>query len=231
MEQTTQTNNNVNEILDSVSDKIIAKRKLKRTIISSVILSAIVVLSAIIISLASISVNLQPEFLMGADAYKVYHTDISEYEYIDDEDSKKYNEFIEKYNDQFYTTILTGIFTGKLGDCKIEESKTEFYNKSGTDLNSTLKTQLGQNYIRLMYNKESEDRVLTNGNGSTYKSTEYPKGTVLKFKDCYLKLSDTPSNTMTFYVGTYPDGWGTPATITTITVKASSYGLYQYFAD
>ncbi|MBE7073662.1 MAG: hypothetical protein E7379_01020 [Clostridiales bacterium] len=227
MTDTVKHSDNVNHILDSVSDKIIAKRKLKKTIIYSVILSVVVVLSSVIIMLASINANLQPNFLQGADAYRVYISNV-EKSYID-EDSKNYEKFLEEYNGQFYTSILAGMFTGRLSAYEIQETNTQFYsnNAEKSGMSSTLKSELGSNYIKLIFNQE---RNVLNKNGSIYYSKEYTKDQYeLKFKDCYLKLDSEDTDTMTFYLGTQDPDWGNKTVITKIVVKASSFGLYEYF--
>lgn len=228
MEEVTKNKDNVNQILESVNDKLIAKKKLKRTIISSVILSIIVVLSAIVISLASIHVDLYPQFLRNADRYEI---NMSGYNYTRhiDEDSEIYQDYLNTINSQFSESILSAMFTGKLSGYTIEESNTSFYsdNSAKTGMTTSLSNLVGNNYIHLVFNQEQS---VTDGKGNQYYSTNYKKDDFeLKFKDCYLKL-DSESSTTTFYVGTYDPDWGKAATITTIIVQASSSDLYDCLA-
>ena len=152
MEQTVEKQEKVDNILDSVSDKILAKRKLKRTIISSVILSVVVIISAVFISLASISCSLHPNFLRNADGYRVFIGG-TEKTYID-EDSNGYDDFMKEYSSQFQTSILSAMFTGRLGGYEIKESDTPFYsnNTEKTGMSTTLSNDLGNNYIQLFSN-------------------------------------------------------------------------------
>lgn len=221
----TQTNENVDKVLEQVSDQVVKKRKFKRILISSILLSIVVVISAVIISLASIKFNLQPNFLKGADAYNVYIGN-NHKKYID-EDSSIYDEFMDLYNGEFETTILPAMFTGKLGAYSIEESTTIFYSNSTekTGMSSALKSELGGNYIEFVFNEEQK---VTDKDGSQYYSTRYKDGEyALKFKNCYLKLDSEKSDTMTFYLGTYDSS---KPTITKVIVQTSSNALYDYFA-
>ena len=222
-EEKVQTNENVDDVLQSVSDKIIAKRKLKRTIISSVLLSVVVILASIVIALAGIKVDMQPNFIGKADAYSVYIGGVNK-KYFDT-DSKTYDAFHEELDKVFDTNYLTALFSGKLDCYTIEETKVQFYSdETRTNLSSSLKTELGSNYVRFVYNEEQK---VTNKDGSQYYSTEYKANTyALKFKDCYLKLDSTGEEQLTFYLGTYD--YSKPM-ITKVIVKTNSASLYEYF--
>ncbi|MBO5394421.1 MAG: hypothetical protein J6A28_00755 [Clostridia bacterium] len=219
-----QTNENIDKVLESVSDQVIRKKKFKRTLISSIILSAVVVIAAIFICLSTIKIDLHPQFLRGADAYNVNIS--GKVSYID-EQSAKYQEFLDEYNEVFQTTILGGLFSGRSQGYSIEESNTVFYSNSTnkTGMSSSLKSELGNNYIEFIFNDE---QAVTNRDGSQYYSTYYKAGTyALRFEKCYLKLDSESSDTMTFYLGTYDTA---RATITKVIVKADSSIIYNYFA-
>ena len=221
----TNTNENIDEVLSDVNDQVAKKRKFKKTLISSIILSVVVVICAVVISLASIKIDLRPNFLSGADAYNVYINGTHK-RYLD-EDSVSYQEFIDTFNASVETTILPAMFSGRLGGYTIEESKTTFYGNSAskTGMSSALKNELGNSYIEFVFNAEQK---VTHKDGSQYYSTEYKDGYyALKFQHCYLKLDKEESNTMTFFLGTYDTS---NATITKVVVKADSNVLYQYFA-
>lgn len=221
----TNIDNSVDNVLSEVSDQVVKKRKFKRTLIFSILLSVVVVICSVIICLASIKVDLQPNFLKGADAYNVYIGGTHK-KYMD-EDSLSTQEFLDEYNQAFYTTVLTGMFSGRLDAYVIEETGKSFYSNSTnkTGMSSALKTELGNNYIQFVFNEEQK---VTYQNGAQYYSTEYKDGYyALKFQDCYLKLDSEPSNTMTFFIGTYDTS---APTLTRVVVKADSNVLYQYFA-
>ena len=221
-------NDNVKQILESVDDKIIAKKKFKRTIISSVILSAVVVLSAIIISLASINTSVYPRYLNKADSYDIH---ISNQQVYIDEDSNNYQEFLTEYSEIFTSSILNAMFTGKLGEALPQESKTSFYSNGTekTGMSSQLKSSLGNEYVKIHFN---EEQSLTYKNGAQYYSNRYEnREFALKFKDCYVKLDKNNSSTIDFFVGTYDPAWGINATITQVTINASSSDLYASLSD
>lgn len=223
-EEKVQTNQNVDDVLQSVSDKIIAKRKLKRTIISSVLLSIVVVLASIVLILAGIKVDMQPNFIGKADAYSVYISGVNK-QYFDT-DSKSYDKFHEELDKNFETNYLTALFSGKLDCYTIEETKTQFYaDEARTSPSSALRSELGSNYVRFVYNEEQQ---VTNRDGSQYYSTQYKANTyALKFKDCYMKLDPSIDGQLTFYLGTYD--YSKPM-ITKVIVKTSSAALYEYFS-
>ena len=222
-EEKVQTNENVDNVLQSVSDKIIAKRKLKRTIISSVLLSVVVILATIVIALAGIKVDMQPNFIGKADAYSVYIGGVNK-QYFDT-DSKSYDKFHEELDKVFETNYLTALFSGKLDCYTIEETKIQFYSDDArTTPSSALRTELGTNYVRFVYNEEQN---VTHPNGAQYYSTEYKANTyALKFKDCYMKLDSSLDGQLTFYLGTYD--YSKPM-ITKVIVKTNSAALYEYF--
>ena len=218
-----QTNENIENVLMQVSDQVLKKKKFKRTLISTIILSLVVVVASVFICLATINVDLHPSFLRGADAFNINVE--GKVNYID-EDSAKYQEFLDEYNQTFNTTVLSAMFSGRLG-YEVQESTTSFYGNSAdkTGMSSALKGELGSNYIEFIYN--SEQRV-THSNGSQYYSKNYKSGQyALKFQKCYLKLDSKESDTLTFYLGTYD--YATP-TITKVVVKADSSIIYNYFA-
>ena len=224
-EEKVQTNENVDDVLQSVSDKIIAKRKLKRTIISSVLLSVVVVLASIVLAMAGIKVDMQPSFIGKADAYSVYISGANK-QYFDT-DSKSYDKFHEQLDQACELSYLSALFSGKLGGYTIEETKVQFYaDEARTTPSSALKTELGSNYVRFIYNDE---QIVTNKDGSQYYSTQYKANTyALKFKDCYMQLNSDESGQLTFFLGTYD--YSKPM-ITKVVVNTNSAALYEYFTQ
>ena len=196
----TQANQHATNILDSVDDKLIAKRKFKRTVISSIILSVIVVLSAVIISLASININIQPSFMKNADGYAVYLN--NEYsKHFGETHPERYEAFMEEYNSLFTTNVLAGMFTGKLSKYQISKPGNNFYTSSG-ELVREMKDNLGSNYIQISFNGP---QTLKYKNGSNYRIAAYKKADI-KFEDCYLKLDSNDDSKLTFYVAAYQKG-------------------------
>ena len=214
-----------NESFDFVSDKIIAKKKQKKIIISSVILALVLIVSALVITFANINYDLKPKFLSNADAYDVYLSgNVVSY----DKGDESYDEFMKEYNEIFDISCLSALFSGKIGRYSVDETNFEFYNsyKSGevvgTGISSNLKNSLGSKYIHLIFN--TEQKMLTK-EGKQYYTSNHSSRHPLYFQDCYLRLDSTETDSMTFFVGTY---YTSKATITKINVKASSFELYEY---
>lgn len=221
-----EKNDDIDTVLNSVSDEYISKKKRKRKITYSTLLSVLLAIATIIIVLASIRVDLKPSFLTHPSSYSIYISG-SEKMYID-ETSEEYEEFYKAYSNSFNVSYLSALFTGKLGEYKIEESPdkgNKFYanetNKTG--ISSTLSTALGSNYIKLEY---FEEQQVKKANGDTYYSA-YNSVEELRFEDVYFPLNtENKDSDLTFYLGTV--GAGNGYTITKITVRANTFALYEF---
>ena len=156
MEEMVQTKESVDMVLESVSDQIVAKRKKKRRIIYSAILSIVLALSALIITFSCVNYNLKPKFLNNVQGYYVNLAG-GQKTYID-EDYKDYEDFIQEYESAFKTTYMTALFSGKINSYDIEETNLKFYSNSTskTGIHSDWSKELGSNYIELIFNGQKK---------------------------------------------------------------------------
>ena len=221
--QTEQTQN-VDNVLSSVSDQYLRKKKRNKTIIFSTISAVVLALVITIIVLASITINLKPYFITRPSTLVVYTNSSLSFSPNDDNEE----EFYSIYENSFDTTILTALFTGRLGAYEIVEGRTGFYsdatNKQG--LNDTVRTSLGSNYIHLYY---GQAQMLYNANGSAYTSRR-DTSKEFYYNDVYFNITnEDQEQDVTFYFGAY-NGNSTPV-IVSITVKANTYAIYDYVTN
>lgn len=223
---------NVEVLLNSVSDEYLAKRKRIRIISYSIISFVIFALSLIIIVMSSVKVDLRPSFIgKGASSYKIVINNSSNpiniNQYIDE---KKYNEFTDLYLKSFQSQYLTALFTGRLkGYNIIEEPQNYFYSdtQNSNGISSTLKKYLGENYVGLHYD---EPKQILNSNGSVYYSL-INSNTTLTFNDVYFNLNTSDAeNELVFYLGAFGYLSRGEARIVKISVRANTYDLYKYIA-
>lgn len=227
-----QENENLENVYKSVSDEYIKKNRKKRVISFSIISSLLLILSIAIITLACVKIDLSPKFIAEPSRYQIVTSNTSA---TIDSESENYDEFISKYNSCFSTSVLTALFTGNLGGYRVEESSKYFYSSEtsgvGSGISSSLKDSLGSNYIHLYYGVEQ--KIYAN-NGKIYHSAFNTTDYQLSYTDVYIPLSTTnESKDVTFYFGTklYSQSTDTinsgKATITSITVRANTYALYD----
>jgi len=214
---------NIDNVLSSVNDEYLSKKKRIKKITYSIILSIVFALATIIIVMSSIRVDLKPTFINNPSSYSVYIAG-TEKMYID-ETSKEYDEFYSLYNNSFNISYLTALFTGKLGSYKIEETLEDFYSNESTKtgMSSALKTSIGNNYIKLSY---TEAQQLKYADGKDYYSA-YNSTKALIYEDVYFTLNtENKDSDLTFYFGT--KGATSKHTITKITVRANTFALYLF---
>lgn len=224
MEETTQQAHD--DTLYSISDEYLAKKKRNRKIIFSVISFVALVLAVAIIVMSSVKVSFKPKFIEGAVRYEITLKENSTaivYESTD----KGFKEFDQLFEETFSANYLTALFDGKLKGYEInskDETTDDFYsdNDNRIGMGPKLKTALGDNYVRVKFDKE---RKLTYSNGKTYKSS-YDLGASLVFDELYFNINNkNEDSTLTFYLGTR----GVYKTkITKISVEANTYSLYKY---
>lgn len=223
-EQTSAPENDVDKVLNSVSDEYLNKKKKKRKITYSSILGFIFIIATIIIVMSSVRVDLKPAFIKDPSSYTIY-INKEQGKRIDESDAE-YDEFYKIYKNSFNVSYLTALFTGKLGDYKIEETREKFYaNESAkTGISTSLSNYLGDNYIWLSYLNEQQ---MKSADGKVYYSIFNTNEYDLKFEDVYFTINNkNADNELTFYFGTTGAGMG--YTITKITVRANTYSLYEF---
>lgn len=223
----TNQDENVNNVLNSVSDEYLAKKKKNRKITFSLISFFVLALATVIIVLSCVRVNLKPEFIDNAVRYEITtkgNSTTMVYESTDE----GFKEFDKLFDEAFSLSYLTALFSGKLGGYELNASDetNEYYysdTKNNTGMSTTLKNALGSNYVRVVFDEEKQVKY---SNGDVYKS-KYNSDYDLKFEELYFNLHDTTEDeTLTFYLGT--NGYSSGTRITKITVKANTYSLYKF---
>ena len=219
------------KIFQSVSDEYLNKRKRKRLISFSVVSVVIFALAIVIITLASVRLDLKPYFLEEGSKYSVVINDSEVATFISNSDNDEYDEFYKHYLSSFYTNYLTAMFTGKLGSYVIERTNDTFYSswnsstETGSGMSTTLDSALGSNYVHISYGVE---QTLFNADGTPCKS-QFNTSVDLKYVDVYFPLnSENVDGDLTFYFGSY--GYSQPR-IAKITIRANTYAIYDYVVN
>lgn len=232
MEDVKSSSQNVDTVLDSVSDEYLKKRKRKKKITLSILSAFIFALVVVIIVLACVKVNLKPYFISRPSNIQVYINNTLKYTPTDE----NFDEFYSVYEDSFYSTVLTALFTGNLSDYKITEGKTESFYSDSTNrqgMSSALKNYLGSNYVHLFY---AQQQTLFNADGSKYMSKNNTYKYFFTYQDVYFNITDTNNESeLTFYFGgcytTESGPTSDRAKIISITVRANSYAIYDYVVE
>ena len=222
----------VQQVLVSVSDEYLRKKKRKKIITLSSILSIVFILSIAIITLACVNINLKPFFIEPPSSYTIV-IDGSERATLTMTDDE-YNEFTEIFEKSMQINTLQALFTGRLDGYKIKEGsprKGMFYtNETKSDLNSSLVSTLGSNYVRMRYSVE-QNLFKSNGN---YQYSSFDTNKKLCYIDIVFPLStENKDSDVTLYFGTYAQSSSkdTSAYISTITITANTYALYDYIVN
>ena len=223
MEENTQTvqEENVDSVLNSVSDQYLAKKKKNRKITFSIISIVVLLLSVAIIVMSCVKINTKPAFIKGATSYQV--TINNSEKLLLDETNEEFDEFDKLFDETFSYNYLNALFAGKLGGYDICETTSNFYSdtKNNTGMSTTLKNQLGSNYVRVKFD---EDKTIKYSNGKEYKSIYYSDYSIT-FNELYFNLNTSDEESeITFYIGAkgYLKG------ITKITIEANTYALYDF---
>lgn len=219
-----EKDSSVDEVLTSVSDEILRKRKRKRQISFSIISAVVLALAIVIITLGCVRVDLRPYFLNEASKYSVIIDGQTKATFVSDDEN--YDKFYQVYENSFNSSYLTAIFTGKVKNYTVEQTKDNFYytysNNVGSGMSSTLSNALGNNYVHVYYGVE---QLLYNSDGTACMS-KYNTSEQLKFVDVYFTLNtENHDSELTFYFGAY--GYSQPR-ITKITVRANTYNIYDF---
>ncbi len=225
MEETKQSQD-VDAVLSTVSDEYLRKKKRNKKITVSIISAVILALVIVIITLACIRIDLKPYFISQPTNIQVYTNDNLTFTPNDDNNE----EFFNIYEDSFYSTILTAMFTGNLGKYEIVEGPTEAFYSDATNrqgMSSVLKSYLGSNYVHLFY---AQEQKLYNADGSIYHSNRNSNQYEFSYQDVYFNITnENAEHDLTFYFGAYY-GSSTPKIIS-ITVRANTYAIYDYVVN
>ena len=213
------------------TEKLLKSQKAKKISMIS-ILSVVFALAVVIICLASIPLNLKPDF-MNLDYVAEVYIDGEPYSgtLSSDVNTEEYNTLRELVDDVFNQTYFSGLFNGSLIGYNISETNRQTLSS----FNSTLQNDSSNDYIRLEF---AEPQTLRNKDGSVYTSSWYPN-TVLSFdfQVAYLMLSDEAGDdTVTFYFvvqyinsntgNAYDDGKEYVISMTTV---GETYPIFNHF--
>lgn len=200
-------------------------RKRKITLIS--ILSVVFVLVVAIIVMGCVKVDLRPSFFTKPSQVTIYGENNISVVIADSDD--RYKDFERIYNDMFNTSVLSALFTGRLGGYTIDETISRWYtNSNETTFSSTITDALGSNYVRLHFDSPMQ---FYNSNGSEYDS-RYNASYSLTFQDVYFAIDNVnATDTFTFYFQVKGNSGVSPerTTITTITLSANTSQLFEEF--
>ena len=203
-------------------------RKRKITLIS--ILSVVFVLVVAIIVMGCVKVDLRPGFFTKPSQVTIYGENNTSVVIADSDD--RYKDFERIYNDMFSTSVLSALFTGRLGGYTIDEGATKndywYTNSNETTFSSTITEALGSNYVRLHFDSPMK---FYNANGSEYVS-KYNDSYSLTFQDVYFAIDNVnATDTFTFYFQVKGNTTTNPqrTTITTITLSANTSQLFEEF--
>ncbi len=216
-----EENDNVDNLLNSLSDEYLAKKKRTRIISFSIISFLVFALAVVIIVLSCVKVDLKPKFLGEALNYRV---NISNSVVSLDESNEDFNKFNKIFDESFKSQYLTAIFTGKLGGYTIEETYKQFYSSNSTNPNSIWRSELGDNYVRVNF---VETKQILNSNGSVYYSNTNSNKT-FTFNQMYFNLSTQDSQQdLVLYIGGILEGTSSTRLIK-IKVRANTHNLYKF---
>lgn len=200
-------------------------RKRKITLIS--ILSVVFVLVVAIIVMGCVKVDLRPSFFTKPSQVTIYGENNTSVVIADSDD--RYKDFERIYNDMFSTSVLSALFTGRLGGYTIDETISRWYtNSNETTFSSTITDALGSNYVRLHFDSPMQ---FYNSNGSEYDS-RFNANYSLTFQDVYFAIDNVnATDTFTFYFQVKGNSGVSPerTTITTITLSANTSQLFEEF--
>ncbi len=222
-ENLTQENENVDKVLNSVSDAYLAKKKRTRIISYSITSAIILILAVTIIVLSCIKIDLYPKFMGRVSSFRVTLSGYTSMTMV--ENTEEYDDFNKIYLESFQTQYMTAIFTGKVGGYSIQDTQYDFYAKnSKTAPSSELLKKLGDNYVRVSFAEESK---ILKSNGKVFKSS-FNSDKSFTFDEMYFNLNtkNSQSETTLFLGGKLE---GTDAVrIVEINVRANTYDLYKF---
>ena len=179
-------------------------------------MSVAFVLVVLIVVAACITTNLKPKFIGQPDRIVIYNQSSTYGEFSSDQ--QKYEDFMEKFDQSFTSSYLVALFSGRLGDYKIEDEKE----------NMTLSTALSKinsgYYVEFKY---IDDQTLTYANGDVYYSV-FNKNQTITYNSIYFALSDQNDlATLDIYVAYKTNATSSTYYVVRISQKANMYDIYE----
>ncbi len=229
MEEKAVNNQHVDNVLKSVSDEILAKKKRKRIISFSIITFLCFALVVTIVTMSVVRVNLKPYFIKPSNEIEVT-IDSTKTTFEKSLNETNYNKVAKHIDDSFISTYLSALFAGDAGAYKIEESTSEkFYltfsstTGEGSGIHQNLSSKLGKNYVHFQYDSLQK---LYSANGKEYTSVIVQGDQTIEYRDVYFTLSSEDAWTeTTFYFGSCTNRANA---LLSITVSANTYAVYQF---
>lgn len=207
--------------MDELTHEAYLEKKVKtRKIVYGAILALCLALAIVVISLASINVDIRPKFVTGPSQVIVYSDSTQKTFYNGEEEFQKFEKL---YKNMFNVSTLSAIFSGQLGGYSIDETIDSFETTSGA-ISSTVKDALGENYVKLFFNSEM---TLKAPNGKDYKSVYNDK--TLSYQEVYFSINEENAvNSFTFFFKVTGNNLK-KTTISKITLRANTSKLFKEF--
>ena len=200
-----------------VDENVALKQKKKTKIVALCLLSLVFVIVVLVVIAACVNTNLKPNFIQDPDRIVVYNQNSTYGQFSKNasvEDSR-YDKFMSMFNESFSNTYLVALFSGSLGDYKIdkESERTTF---------STIQAELQNGfYVQFVY---TEPQTLTYANGDTYYSI-YASATPIEYTSLYFALSEEDQfSTLDVYVSYKVNQ---TSYVVKISQKANTFDLYE----
>lgn len=207
--------------MDELTHEAYLEKKVKtRKIVYGAILALCLALAIVVISLASINVDIRPKFVTGPSQVIVYSDSTQKTFYNGEEEFQKFEKL---YKNMFNVSTLSAIFSGQLGGYSIDETIDSFETTSGV-ISSTVKDALGENYVKLFFDSEM---TLKAPNGKDYKSVYNDK--TLSYQEVYFSINEENAvNSFTFFFKVTGNNLK-KTTISKITLRANTSKLFKEF--
>ena len=201
-----------------IVDETVALRQKKKTkIVALCLLSLVFVIVVLVVIAACVNTNLKPNFIQDPDRIVVYNQNSTYGQFSKNasvEDSR-YDKFMSMFDESFSNTYLVALFSGSLGDYKIEKEseRTTF---------STIQAELQNGfYVQFVY---TEPQTLTYANGDTYYSI-YASATPIEYTSLYFALSEEDQfSKLDVYVSYKVNQ---TSYVVKISQKANTFNLYE----
>ncbi len=213
------------------TEKLLKNQKVKKISIISV-LSVVFALAIVIICLASIPLNLKPDFLNPDYVARVYiNGNVYSGTLSNEQNTTEYNNLRNLIDETFNQTYFSGLFNGSLTGYNISESNRQTLSS----FNSTLQNENSNDYVRFEF---SNPQTLKNKDGSAYSSRIDTNVNSFNFTVAYMMLSDDEgSDSVTFYfVVKYirdnmseEDINGLTEYVISMTTVGETYQIYHHF--
>lgn len=228
MEEKTVNNAQVDNVLQSVSDEILAKKRRKRLISFSVISFLCLALVITVVTMSVVNINVKPYFIKPSNEI-VVTINGTKTTFVKSLNEKDYNKVTTLIDNSFANNYLSSLFSGELGGYDIVENDEQFYStfssttKEGSGIHKNLSDKLSQTYVHFRYD---DLQTLYSSNGKAYTSIKEHEDKTIEYRDIYFTISSEDVRTQTtFYFGSCTNRQNK---MFSITVNANTYQLYQF---